>query len=79
MTNELRDEIGKVLGRQLTLRIMSSGMTQEDFAKATNIPKSVMSSYCRGSDIPYPERLKTISSALGCEIKHLLPTFYERP
>lgn len=75
---DLDSEIRQYLSRQLTLRIMANGETQEEFATRADIPKSVMSSYCTGQTIPYPKRLHEIALCLRCEIQELLPS-YERP
>lgn len=52
-------------------RLRKAGLTQQQLAEFTNIPKSTISQYVSGKHIMSLERAKTIAYVLNCNIDDL--------
>jgi len=59
--------------RRVNARLDELGMSQADLARATNMGRDNISSYCRGKTRPRPDSLARLARALKCESSDLWP------
>jgi transcriptional regulator with XRE-family HTH domain len=66
--------VKRELARVLNQSLLQRNMRQSDLARAADLPRELISSYCRGRSMPTPLSLQKIAVALGYKtVEEFLP------
>lgn len=68
-----RDLAKQDLARRLAKALQDRDWNQSDLARASGLPREVVSTYVRGVSFPTPKSLRRMSDALGIAIDQLAP------
>lgn len=68
-----RDLAKQDLARRLSKALQDRDWNQSDLARASELPREVISTYVRGISFPTPKSLRRMSDALGIPVDQLAP------